>query len=68
MLERANAVENLILNSKVEVVVIEDWMIQCLNEKLSVMMRMGMEWILPRLYNWSVTVLSTHVQHMEVIL
>jgi hypothetical protein len=68
MLERANAVENLILNSKVEVVVIEDWMIQCLNEKLSVMMRMGMEWILPRLYIWSVTVLSTHVQHMEVIL
>jgi hypothetical protein len=67
MLERANAVENLILNSIVEVVV-GDWMIECLNEKLNVMMRIWMEWILARLYIWSVTVFSTHVQYLKVIL
>jgi hypothetical protein len=64
MLERANAVENLILKSKVEVFVVGDWMIECLNEKLSVLMRIRMEWILARLYICSVTVLSTHVQHL----
>jgi hypothetical protein len=43
-------------------------MVECLDEKLSVMMRMQMEWILARLYICSVTVLISYVQHKEDIL
>lgn len=65
MLERAKAVENLILKGRVGFVV-GDWMIECLDEKLSVMTRVRMKWTLARLYICSVTGPSTRVQHLEV--